>query len=152
MLFGEPLEIAKGKFTGSIDVDNITGDREYTLPDESGKLALLSQVPLQMYIPKRIMTSGGSFAVDINSVNSFITITATNNIAVTLPANLNIGSEVEFLQMGDGRVQFNGDAGVQLIKQGTTETTGHWTLGKYSYVGAKKISVDAWFLAGDLVW
>jgi hypothetical protein len=91
-----------------------------------------------------------NYQLVINDVGKLITLNNSAPIAVTIPTNavveFLIGTRIDFLQKGEGKVTFSG-SGVIINSKGNNKSIGAQNVA----VSLIKEDTDTWYLIGDLI-
>jgi len=93
---------------------------------------------------------GITYQLAIEDVGKLVTLNNASPIAVTIPTNLivpfSIGTQIDFIQKGVGKVTFSG-AGVTINSKGSNKSIN----GQNVAVSLIKEDTDTWYLIGDLI-
>jgi hypothetical protein len=79
-------------------------------------------------------------------VGSVISSSSTSSITVTLPADVDVGSVIAFIQNSNGSITIAAPSGATVYSR----IGGYRTYGRYSAASAICVSDNAWVLTGDL--
>jgi hypothetical protein len=138
------------KFRNSFEGDlraNPTANRQWDLPDRSGTLGFLFS---------EVITVTGNKTLAIADISTFQQIDSASAITITVPAdattNFPLGSEISLHQDNIGQITLNAASGAAIRREGSTATTGHLFVGRYSLVVIKKVAANEWRAFGGLTW
>jgi hypothetical protein len=117
---------------------NPTANRNISLPDLSGNLALDS---------RKSLVVGSSRNMVLSDINRFLVCDSSSPITITVPTSFaSIDDEIEILHWGTSTVSIIADSGVTLTRFGGTV---HQLAGKGSVCVLRLIAADDWLLSGD---
>lgn len=92
-----------------------------------------------------------SFTLRIDDAGKLMRVAASNTVTITIPTNESVefpsNTEIEFVQLGTGTLQFVGASGVTIYALNNATSTA----GRYAVACLKKIYTNVWLLAGALV-
>tara|TARA_Y100000592_G_scaffold56299_1_gene88454 strand:- start:282 stop:1637 length:1356 start_codon:yes stop_codon:yes gene_type:complete len=99
----------RGSFQASLNVATLTGNQSYTLPDNTGTIALLSDITGGNNMSNANLTSDGSYAVNLNGNSwSIVNTGATNEILRTENTS---NAQLRLLQTQGALLKWLGGAG-----------------------------------------
>jgi hypothetical protein len=117
---------------------NPTANRNISLPDLSGTLALSSRQGLVVSASRNLTAS---------DISRFLVCDSSSPIVVTIPTSFaSIDDEIEILHWGTSTVSIIADSGVAITRFGGTV---HQLAGKGSVCVLRLIATDDWLLSGD---
>lgn len=92
-----------------------------------------------------------SFTLRLDDAGKLMRVAASNTVTITIPTNESVefpsNTEIEFVQLGTGTLQFVGASGVTIYALNNATSTA----GRYAVACLKKIYTNVWLLAGALV-
>ena len=92
----------------------------------------------------------GNYTLVLSDIGKLITLTSSSAITLTIPTNASvafpIGTQIDLVQMGDGKVTF-ADAGVTINSKGGNKAIAD----KFVGVSLIKTDTNTWLLVGDLI-
>lgn len=102
-------------------------------------------------VTNKINTQAGTtYTLALSDISKLIKLTNASPVAVTIPTNvlipIPIGSQIDLVQYGAGKVTFSG-AGVTINSKSSNKSIA----AQYVGVSLYKINTDEWLLLGDLI-
>ena len=96
------------------------------------------------------VTKSANFTLSLDEAGKLVKCTKTSAQTVAVPANASVafpvGTEIELVQYGAGKVTISAASGVTINAAGGAKKTAS----QYSCAVLKKIDTDEWLLAGGL--
>lgn len=95
--------------------------------------------------------TGTTYTIAVSDELKLVTLENASPVTVTIDTNANvacpIGSRIDLLQKGAGKVTFSGGAGVTINSKSGNKSIG----GRYVAVSIIQYATDYWYLIGDLI-
>ena len=121
---------------------NVTG--ALSLSGVSLSETLSNKAPLSKSV-KAI--SSLTYTLSASDSGTIISYNNGSNSTVTIPSNvLSVGSEIEFIQLGAGKLVFSAAVGVTLYGLGGANKTS----AQYAAATLRQLSTNVWILAGNI--
>ena len=144
---------AKSDASGNYDFFVPNGTYSLRFYDDSGEFQRLQRY-LPMYgAPDPIdieVQTGTSYTLALGDAFSAVSLNNASAITLTVPPDTDVGFDVgtfvEFWQIGAGAVTVAAGAGVTINSRGSRLTTS----GQYAIGGLRKTAANTWILTGDL--
>lgn len=157
MNFGNAITLIRTSFNAVIDTLALTANRTYNLPNKSGTIALLDDIP--------VGGGGASFSETLfnsvnrtlisSDVNKFILCQNTADITIFVPddtVTIPINSEIEITRDSTGKV-FVERLNTNVFLAGDARANIRYEiLSQHQTVTIKKIAANSWRIYGSLAW
>ena len=101
-------------------------------------------------LTRGIISEGGSFTLALTDAEKLKPVTSSSTAIVTVPPNSSvafpIGTQIDLIQCGAGKLTFSPGSGVTINSKGSKYSTNGQNVG----VSLVKIAINTWYLLGDL--